>query len=74
MMNAKEWNVLSTGERILLGVAWTVWSGGETDIPVPFSDVFYRMDDRLLKAVGSLLVASAEGSDALTEWRSVWQK
>ena len=49
---------MSAGERIMFLVAWAVWNGHGK---VLLADVVERLDDSNLEAIGSLLVAFAQG-------------
>jgi hypothetical protein len=56
---------LSSGERVMLLVAWAVWNGDEG---ARFGDVIHRLDGRCLVALGTLLIAVAGGGAAVDEW------
>jgi hypothetical protein len=56
---------LSSGERIVLLAAWSVWNGHDG---ARFADVVYRLDGRNLVALGTLLVAVASGGAAIDAW------
>lgn len=56
---------LSSGERMVFLAAWGVWNGsGDAMV----GDVVHRLDGRALSALGSLMVAVADGSSAIDEW------
>jgi hypothetical protein len=56
---------MSTGERIMFLAAWALWNGHGS---VLFADVIERLDGPNLECLGSLLVALAQGVDALDAW------
>jgi hypothetical protein len=57
---------LSSGERVMLLAAWAFWNG-RGDLVL--ADVAHRLDSGNLAAVGSLLVALAQGEHEIDEWR-----
>ena len=56
---------LSSGERIVLLSAWSVWNG---DGKVTLGDIVHRLDGKNLRAIGTLLVAVASGAHTIDEW------
>jgi hypothetical protein len=56
---------LSSGERIVLLVAFAVWSG---EGKVLLDDVVCRLDQRNLHAIGTLMAAVANGGCAIEQW------
>ena len=56
---------LSSGERIMFLVAWSIWNGEGN---VRLDDVAYRLDGRNLTAVASLLACMAGGADDVDRW------
>ena len=56
---------LSSGERIVLLAAWAVWN---SDDGCRFADVLYRLDGPNLRALGTLMLAVADGGQAIDEW------
>ena len=57
---------MSSGERIVLFVAWSVWNGeGNATI----GDVIHRLDEHNLRAIGTLMLAMAtDSSSAIDRW------
>jgi len=56
---------LSSGERLLLLLAWSIWSG---DGPVSVGDALASMDGVSLAMLGKLMTAAAQGSSAVDAW------
>ena len=56
---------LSSGERVVLLSAWAFWNSAEK---VTLADVVYRLDDKNLRAVATLMLALADGGPAIDEW------
>jgi hypothetical protein len=56
---------LSTGERIMFLIAWSLWNG---DGKLRFDDVAYRIDGNNLRCIGTLLLAINEGGAAIEDW------
>lgn len=56
---------LSTGERVILAVAFAVWNGGGGGL-ASIGDVVHRLDNRRLAIVGQLLRAIAH--DQVDRW------
>jgi hypothetical protein len=56
---------LSSGERIILLAAWAFWNSAEKAV---LADVIYRLDDKNLRAVATLMLAVADGGGAIDEW------
>ena len=56
---------LSSGERVVLQVAWAFWNGAEQ---ATLADVVYRLDGGNLRAVAMLMLAVARGANAIDEW------
>lgn len=56
---------LSSGEALLVRVAWAFWNGehGPT-----LADLVGVLDPRRMNVVASLLVAHADGADAIDAW------
>lgn len=56
---------LSSGERIVLLTAFSVWNGaGDAKI----GNTVHRLDNKNLAAIGSLMVAVAGGMHAVDRW------
>ena len=55
---------LSSGERLLVLVAWSLWSG----CSVTIGEVFFNLDSTSLTMPGKLMIASARGAEAVDEW------
>lgn len=56
---------LSSGERVVFLLAWAAWNGGGG---LPVDALLASLSPRILVAVGHLLVAYAQGADAIDEW------
>ncbi len=56
---------LSSGERVVLRVAWAFWNSAEQ---ATVADVVYRLDSRNLRATATLMLAVARGPHAIDEW------
>lgn len=56
---------LSSGERVVLMVAWAFWNSAEQ---ATLADVVYRLDTRNLGAVATLMLAVAHGQHAIDQW------
>jgi hypothetical protein len=56
---------LSSGERVVLLSAWAFWNSAEK---ATLADVVYRLDDKNLHAVATLMLALAHGGPAIDEW------
>ena len=52
---------LSSGERLLLLVAWSIWSACNH---VTVGEVFYNLDSTSLAMLGKLMIAAGEGGGA----------
>lgn len=60
---------MSTGEILMLRVAWAVWNSGIPNAKVDFGAMLDTLDHRNLAMIGNLLVAlSAHGSRAIDAW------
>lgn len=56
---------LSSGERVVLHVAWAFWNGAEK---ATLADVIHRLDGRNLHAISTLMLALAHGSEHVEAW------
>ncbi len=56
---------LSSGERIMLLVAWAFWNGAEK---ATLADVVNRLDERNLHAISTLMLALAHGAEHVDAW------
>jgi hypothetical protein len=56
---------LSSGERLLLLVAWSLWSACNH---VTVGEVFYNLDSRSLTMLGKLMIAAGRGAEAIEAW------
>ena len=56
---------LSSGERLLLLVAWSLWSGCSH---VTVGEVFFNLDSNSLTMLGKLMIAGAQGPEAIDAW------
>ena len=56
---------LSSGERLLLLVAWSIWSACSH---VTVGEVFYNLDSTSLAMLGKLMIAGSRGADAIDAW------
>jgi hypothetical protein len=56
---------LSTGERIMFLAAWNVWSGEGS---VNLGDVIHRLDNKNLRALGSLMIAVVRQPNGVDQW------
>jgi hypothetical protein len=56
---------LSSGERMLLMIAWSIWNGRGH---VTVADVLHRLDGTSLVMLGKLLVAAGRGGDSIDAW------
>jgi hypothetical protein len=56
---------LSSGERVMVLAAWAFWNSAEE---AKLADVVYRLDDKNLHAVATLMLALAHGAAAIDEW------
>jgi len=61
----------STGETIMLELAFAVWNGQSMDASLSFGDLF-RLDSVNLRAVGEMLAAAAAGAGDLDAWCRDW--
>ena len=60
---------MSSGETLMLRVAWAVWNTGIPAAKVDFGAMLETLDNRNLAMIGNLLVAlSASGSQAIDAW------
>lgn len=60
---------MSSGEGLMLRVAWAVWNTGIPAAKVDFGAMLDTLDSRNLAMIGNLLVAlSASGSQAIDAW------
>ena len=69
---AKRWrkrSPLSSGERVLLLVAWALWNNSTPRIL--FADVVHSLSGDNLAFLGGLLVALAGGSEAIDGWLEI---
>lgn len=60
---------LSAGQRILVLLAFNIWTGEASDIS--FTD-FFRLDSNTIKMIGSLLIAKADGANEVDRWIEAW--
>ena len=56
---------LSSGERMVLLVAWSIWNGSGH---VTIGDVLHQLDSISLAMLGKLMLAAAQGSGAIEAW------
>jgi len=56
---------LSSGERIMLMVAWAFWNGAEQS---KLADVIHRLDETNLHAISTLMLALAHGAEHVDAW------
>ncbi len=56
---------LSSGERIVLLAAWAFWNGAGG---VTLADVITHLDGDRMEALGVLMMAFAQGADAIDGW------
>jgi hypothetical protein len=56
---------LSSGERMVLLVAWSIWNGSGH---LSLSDVLHQLDGISLAMLGKLLLAAAQGGGAIDAW------
>jgi hypothetical protein len=62
---------LSSGERLVLLVAWSLWNGCSH---VTVGEVFFNLDSTSLAMLGKLMIAGARGSEAIDEWLAEAEK
>lgn len=60
---------MSSGEKIMFLLAWHIWT--HEPVSLQFADIF-RLSPERQKLIGSFIIASSSGSDALDEWINVW--
>lgn len=56
---------LSSGERVMLRLAWDVWNGAGRAV---LGETLAVLSPRLLEKVGRLLMACAQGPDQIDAW------
>ena len=56
---------LSSGERLLLLVAWSLWTACSH---VTVGEVFYNLDSTSLTMLGKLMIAAGRGAEAIEAW------
>ena len=63
---------LSTGERIMFGVAWDLWTNGE--FKISFFELVQSLDQERLRCIAELMLAMKcdDGGRAVGNWLSVW--
>lgn len=62
---------LSSGESVVLLSAWAFWNSAEK---ATLADVVYRLDDKNLRAVATLMLAVAGGGHAIDEWLAAMEQ
>ena len=63
---------LSYGERLVLLVAWSLWSGC---CHVTVAEVFFNLDGTSLTMLGKLMIAAGQGGgEAIEAWRAEAEK
>lgn len=68
---------LSSGERAMLLAAFTFWNGARDEKTgqgrLAFVDVLDALDGEHMRCLAELMIAAADGADAVDAWLRTWQ-